>query len=112
MGRLVRCDTLGQVCMADLHVAGKQGHDDGDAVEEPILRVRLSTAAPSVRKLGGRVPNASTCSGTKVRPMPRPWMRPDMTIGVEPISIDQPVIRNSELAEMIKPDATMMRASI
>ena len=39
---------------------------------DPILRVRLKIAVPSLRKCSGRVEKAATETGTYMRPVPRP----------------------------------------
>ena len=41
-------------------------------IAEPMLRNRLSNAAPSPRKCGASVVKASTVSGLNTKPMPRP----------------------------------------
>ena len=42
----------------------------------PMLRIRLNSAAPSLRKCGARVENATVDSGTKTKPRPSPWTMP------------------------------------
>ena len=60
--------------------------------EPPMLRDRLSSAAPVVRSRGASVSNASVCSGTKIRPSPRPWTTPLTITGRDGWSIAKPVI--------------------
>src|SRR5438309_2208597 len=50
-------------------------------IEPPMLRDRLSKAAPVVRIRGANVSNARLCSGTKIRPRPSPWTTPLMITG-------------------------------
>ena len=57
----------------------------------PMLRIRLNRPVASVRHSGGRVAKVTVLSGTKIRPKPRPWMKPVRTIvqretsGVKPL---------------------------
>ena len=60
--------------------------------EPPMLRDRLRSAAPVVRKRADSVSNASVCSGTKIRPSPSPWTTPLMITGRDGWSIAKPVI--------------------
>ena len=62
-------------------------------IAAPMLRTRLNSEAPSVRRLGASVANASICSGVNTRPSPAPWIddgddqsRCD-TSGVQPVII-------------------------
>ena len=41
--------------------------------DEPMLRISVHSAAPSVRNALGSVAKATVLSGTKTKPRPTPW---------------------------------------
>ena len=61
-------------------------------IEPPMLRDRLSSAAPVVRIRGASVSKASVCRGTKISPRPSPWTTPLTITGRDGWSIAKPVI--------------------
>ncbi len=50
---------------------------------EPMLRIRVNSPAPSVRRWPGRVEKAMVDRGTNRSPMPSPWVRPAMISGLD-----------------------------
>ena len=63
-----------------------------------MLRDRLSRLAAVVRRRGASVSNARLCSGTKIRPRPRPWTTPLTITGRDGWSSAKPVIICSDTA--------------
>ena len=80
--------------------------------DPPMLRDRLSSAAAVVRMRGASVSNARLCSGTKIRPRPRPWTTPLMITGRDGWSSAKPVIIHSDTPISATPMPTSSRASI
>ena len=80
-------------------------------IAAPMLRPRLNSAAPSVRRLGASVAKASTCSGVNTRPSPAPCTAMVMTSSCTDTSGVQPVITQNDQHCITRPIATSQRGS-
>src|SRR6185312_16115101 len=57
--------------------------------DEPMLRISVHSAAPSVRSAAGRVAKAIVFSGTKMKPSPNPWTIELIAMVSAETSVDQ-----------------------
>ena len=65
-----------------------------------------------MRRAGGSVPNATALSGMKHKPIPMPWMNPEVNTYEELISSDHPAICQNESTAKENPVITILRGSI
>ena len=77
----------------------------------PRLRTRVKTPVPSGRCFGARVAKARVLNGTKIRPMPTPWMIPETMIGRLVIERSKWVICHRARVLKERPTIRMSRVS-
>ncbi len=78
----------------------------------PILRIKLKSAAPSVRYFGSSVANATTCNGMNTKPMPKPCSIVVVTIDQESTSGVQAVMYQTAIVIITMPPSIKSRGSI
>ena len=79
--------------------------------DEPMLRISVHSAAPSVRNSPGRVAKAIVLSGTKTKPSPNPCAIELIAIVLAETSSVQPTISQSEAVARTRPMKMRRRAS-